>query len=73
MPRQTLHLMICSPTQGLGYCCEWVFFSCFRSTRLIAARLGVSPRTVRMHKKAARESGCCEKLETCLFRRPPNL
>jgi len=54
-------------TQGLGYCCVWGFFKKHKRTGLIAARLGVTDRTVRYHKMAFKE-GClaCEKKANCL-------
>ena len=36
--------------EDLGYCCPWVFFQVFRKTSLIATRLGVAPRSVRIVK-----------------------
>lgn len=52
-------------TDGLGYCCPWAFFSLFRRTAMIAARLGISPSTVRVHKRRFREGeytcGDCAK------------
>lgn len=44
MTRPTIRSMV---TQDLHYCCLWFFFSRFRRTGLIAARLGVSPQAVR--------------------------
>lgn len=49
---------------GLGYCCEWKFFSLYRRTAVIADRLGVTDRAVRNHKRAFREGKLkclCEK------------
>ena len=42
-------------TKGLGYCCEWFFFSHYSDVEMIAARLGVNERTVRKHKKAFKD------------------
>lgn len=54
-------------TQGLGYCCPWAFFSIFRQTPIIAARLGVSERSVR-RAKAQVDDGevCCEECAHCM-------
>lgn len=46
--------------EDLGYCCPWVFFQMFRRTSLIATRLGVAPRSVRMVK-----ARCDNGEETC--------
>lgn len=62
--RPTIHDMI---TQDLGYCCEFWFFSYYRQTSLIAARLGVSPRAVRYHKADNKACGLCQKKEGCLM------
>lgn len=45
---------------GLGYCCEYWFWQHFREvpTELLAARLGVHPRTVRRWRKGPH---LCEK------------
>lgn len=50
-------------TDGLGYCCPWAFFHIFRKTPEIAARLGVSERTVRREK--ARVDDGEEKCKEC--------
>jgi hypothetical protein len=60
MPRLTIRLMI---VEDLGYCCPYFFFSHFRRTPLIAARLGVTPRAVRY---ARADCGTCEGKEGCL-------
>lgn len=40
---------------GLGYCCVWVFFEFIsKRTGMIAARLGVTERTVRRWKERFR-------------------
>ena len=58
------------PPSGLGYCCEWFFFSRFKRTALIAARLGVTPRAVCYHKEAWRAGECaCEGKPNCLLKR----
>lgn len=49
MSRITLRNLITSP-DGLGYCCLWFFFKRYKSTSLIATRLGVSERAVRYAK-----------------------
>lgn len=50
-------------TDGLGYCCEWYFFSLYHDTSLIAARLGVSERSIRRHKAAEL---CCQDCPNCM-------
>ncbi len=57
-------------TEGLGYCCTWFFFKHFRQTSLIAARLGVSDRAVRLAKERV-DSGedVCKRCERCLHAR----
>lgn len=53
--------------EGLHYCCPWAFFKIFRKTAVIAARLGVSDRTVR-RAKARVDSGerKCEGCARCM-------
>jgi len=64
MTRPTINSMI---TEDLGYCCEYFFFSLYRQTSLIAARLGVSPRTIRYHKAASKRGQVvCEKKDCCM-------
>lgn len=46
--------------EDLGYCCPWVFFQVFRKTSLIADRLGVSSRSIRIVK-----ARCDNNEETC--------
>lgn len=58
--RPTVKSMI---TEDLGYCCTWFFFTRFRQTGLIAARLGVTPQAVRQNKASC---GGCAKAEGCL-------
>ncbi len=62
-------------TNDLGYCCVYFFFTRYRKTALVAARLGVSERAVRYHK-ADVKSGLtsCTKCEKCLLEkmRTPN-
>lgn len=73
MARVTVKYLI---TEGLGYCCQWSFFTLYvqmnmlpkdRETALIATRLGVTTRAVRKAKEAFGE-GCfsCEGKEKCL-------
>lgn len=59
--------------KGMGYCCEWKFFSLYHDTALIAARLGVTERAVRYHKAAYENYEIeCENCENCMkSRRPP--
>lgn len=51
----------------MGYCCPWAFFKIFRRTGEIAARLGISDRTVR-RAKASVDSGewKCEQCDRCM-------
>ena len=55
----------CITANGLGYCCEWVFWARFQEVPdlLIAARLGVTDRTVRRHRKKFKEGAwkCCKQ------------
>ena len=60
MTRPTVERMV---TEDLGYCCLWFFFSRFRQTGLIAARLGVSPQAIRQNKASC---GGCKGREGCL-------
>lgn len=54
-------------TDGLGYCCEYAFFRLFKQTWKIAARLGISDRAVRYHKRAFKDGEMhCEKCPRCL-------
>lgn len=64
MPRLSVKSLI---TQDLGYCCLWFFFTRYKKTGLIAARLGVTERAVR-YAKAEVRSGCskCEGREACM-------
>ena len=56
-------------TEGLGYCCEFFFWQKYAGvdTELIAARLGVSERTVRRRRLMAQQGKLkCKKEEQCL-------
>ncbi len=54
-------------TEDLGYCCMWFFFSRFGRTGLIATRLGVDPRSVRVYKSKVTNGECtCENKENCM-------
>jgi len=67
MTRPTIRLLV---TQDLGYCCPWFFFTHFRQTGLIAARLGVSERAVRYAKEAVDDGRTtCEGCPNCLDKR----
>ena len=61
-------------TTGLGYCCEHFFWTKYLDlpAPLIAARLGVSPDTIRRHKQWYREGRfSCSNSSNCLpLRRP---
>lgn len=52
---------------GLGYCCEFGFFSLYGRTALIAIRLGVTKRAVQ-YRRSAVVNGCslCESKPNCL-------
>ena len=51
----------------MGYCCPFAFFSIFRRTDLIAARLGVHPATVRRAKaKVDDKEWKCEGCPRCM-------
>lgn len=55
--------------EGLGYCCEFFFWQKYAgvTNELIAARLGVSERTVRRRRlKAQQGQTKCTKQEQCL-------
>ena len=60
MTRPTVLSMV---TQDMGYCCLWFFFSRFRRTGLIAARLGVSPQAIRQNKASC---GGCQSKASCM-------
>jgi hypothetical protein len=63
MARLSIRSMI---VEDLGYCCPWFFFSRFRRTALIAARLGVTPQAVRACRSTC---GGCEGKPECLDKR----
>ena len=67
MARLTVRILV---TQDLGYCCPYFFFTHFRNTALLAARLGVTDRAVR-YAKAAVDDGhsVCEGSASCLRRK----
>lgn len=56
-------------TEGLGYCCEHIFWSTFQhvSAELVAARFGIAERTVRRHRQWWKDGSLpCEKRACCL-------
>ena len=54
-------------TEDLGYCCTWFFFKHYRKTALIAARLGVTDRAVRLAKEKVDEGlDRCAECKGCL-------
>lgn len=56
-------------TDSLGYCCEKFFFDRYPNNELIAARLGVSERTVRRHREAAvRDEAYCKNYPKCALK-----
>lgn len=66
--RVTFSSLVCN---DLGYCCEWAFFRLFKQTSFIAARLGVSRRTVCYHKARFKTGELtCQGCPTCLKKRP---
>jgi len=53
--------------QSLGYCCPHAFFQLFHDRQLIAARLGLSVRTVAEWKARAKAGECqCNEVDGCL-------
>ena len=67
MTRPTVSNLI---TDGLGYCCTWFFFKHFKNTDLIAARLGVTNRAVRLAKARVRSGeDACKQCPSCLHAR----
>lgn len=64
--RQTVKHLVTSPN-GLGYCCEWFFFTHFRQTQVIASRLGVTDRAVRLAKARVDDGeSTCENGPRCM-------
>ena len=52
---------------SLGYCCPHAFFQLFEDRQLIAARLGVTIRTVARWKARAKAGECmCAEVDGCL-------
>ena len=65
-PRESLTSTLI--TQGLGYCCPAWFWERFWEvpTELVAARLGISERSVQRHRKSFNEGECkCQNREKC--------
>jgi hypothetical protein len=57
-------------TTGLGYCCINFFFTHIQATISIADRLGVTSRTVRIHKARWREGLYpCRDCSNCMAKR----
>lgn len=52
-------------TEGLGYCCPWLFLKLYPQTAQVADRLGVDGRTVRLLRASPIE---CEGKEDCMKR-----
>lgn len=63
MARPTVLSMV---TGDMRYCCLWFFFSRFRRTGLLAARLGVSPQAIRQNKA---NCGGCKGKPSCMDRK----
>ena len=64
--RPQTEVLICD---GLSFCCPYAFFLANRNTptNLIATRLGVSSRTIRVWKTKFREKDlCCANQSKCL-------
>ena len=54
-------------TEGLHYCCEWAFFELYKDRHLIAARLGVSPNSLKIYLTRHRRcEHTCEGRSNCL-------
>ena len=52
---------------GLNYCCMFGFFSIFKQTAVIALRLGVDPRTIRVYKAKFKAGEYeCGKKDCCM-------
>ena len=67
MDKQTKEKIPGFITEDLGYCCLWAFFTRNKRTGMIALRLGVSDRAVRLYK-ARHKAGefKCECKGNCL-------
>ena len=66
MKRVTIESMI---KEDLGYCCLWAFFTRNKKTGMIAMRLGVTPRAVRLYKARFNNGGYqCECKEGACLR-----
>ena len=63
--RSQFEQLVCD---GLGYCCPYALFRVTKRTGMIAARLGMTDRTVRLWKAKfkAKEIGC-EKRPNCML------
>jgi hypothetical protein len=62
--RASVKQLIC---KGLGYCCLYAFFSIYKRTGVIAARLGASERAIRYRRAAFKRGEMkCEKCKGCL-------
>jgi len=58
-----------APPAGLGYCCLWAFFTRNKRTEMIAIRLGVSSRAIRLYKARHGEGEfSCGDCTNCLKR-----
>jgi len=67
MTRLTIATLV---TQDLGYCCPYFFFTHFRNTALLAARLGVTDRAIRGAKaRVDDKQWVCEHAASCLRRK----
>lgn len=52
---------------GLGYCCPYAFFSLFRQTRVISARLGLGRTTVKEWKRRMKSGELqCQHCPNCM-------
>tara|TARA_R110000868_G_scaffold141892_3_gene358821 strand:- start:4362 stop:4601 length:240 start_codon:yes stop_codon:yes gene_type:complete len=67
MARLTVAILV---TQDLGYCCPYFFFTHFRNTGLLAARLGVTDRAIRLAKARVDDGEwTCPGSASCLRRK----
>lgn len=64
--RSQFEQLVCE--NGLGYCCPYALFRVTRDTGSIAARIGMSPRTVRLWKEKLDAGQVrCEKQASCML------
>lgn len=63
-----------SAIQALGYCCptEYLLQHSHKGTKWIAENLGLSPRTIRLHKQIVAEESECPGYDKCSRRLHPH-